>query len=135
MLYLIQHTSPKDYTRYRVRAYDLAADRLLQRPIVDRARRARRWRVYRSRDEPRRHLGVHALPEGEGDPFVHALDAFHRSAVLHRPGLAGDLPSWRYGAPHLVSKDGRLVHLRQLRVNGSARRRHYDARDEGLSLI
>src|SRR5262249_7084942 len=36
-LYLIQHTSVRDYTRYRVRAYDLRAGQLLTGAIVDRA--------------------------------------------------------------------------------------------------
>jgi len=35
LVYLIEYTSPTDPTRYRVRAYDLAANRLLSQPVVD----------------------------------------------------------------------------------------------------
>src|SRR5215218_6273050 len=36
MLYLIQYLSERDFTQYRVRAYDVAAGKLLRAPIVDR---------------------------------------------------------------------------------------------------
>ena len=34
-MYLIRYLSPRDATRYEVRAYDLRRQRLLEKPIVD----------------------------------------------------------------------------------------------------
>jgi len=81
-MYLIQYTSARDYSRYRVRAYDLHAGQLLQRVIVDRREpdeqmsgspvarvttHAGRW-VYT----------LYARPSGKS--FVHALDTVGRGA-------------------------------------------------------
>jgi hypothetical protein len=89
-LFLIQHIDANDVTRYAVRAYDLAAKRLLPGAIVDR----------REPDEAMRGLpmrratsadGVwsYTLYQGDdnGHPFVHALDTKHRAAFCI------DLPS------------------------------------------
>ena len=81
-LYLIEYTSPTDPTRYRVRAYDLATDRLLAQPVVDPR-------------EPGEKMGgspltratsldgrwAYTLYDGAGKtPFVHALDTSTRTA-------------------------------------------------------
>lgn len=82
LVYLIEYVSPTDPTRYRVRAYDLAADRLLAQPVVDPR-------------EPGEQMGgspltratspngrwAYTLYDGAGKtPFVHALDTSTRSA-------------------------------------------------------
>jgi hypothetical protein len=82
LVYLVEYISPTDPTRYRVRAYDLAADRLLAQPIVD------------SR-EPGEKMGGSPLTRATSSngrwaytlyaragktPFVHALDTSTRSA-------------------------------------------------------
>jgi hypothetical protein len=82
LVYLIEYISPTDPARYRVRAYDLAANRLLARPVVD-------------PNEPGEKMGgspltratsangrwAYTLYDGAGTtPFVHALDTSARSA-------------------------------------------------------
>lgn len=82
LVYLIEYISSSDPTRYRVRAYDLAAERLLARPVVD-------------PHEPGEKMGgspltratspdgrwAYTLYDGAGKtPFVHALDTSMRSA-------------------------------------------------------
>jgi hypothetical protein len=82
-LYLIEHVSTTDLTRYRVRAYDFATGRLLPRVIAD--RRQASWTmsgypVTRAADADGRF--VYTLYQGpDGAPFVHALDAAARTAV------------------------------------------------------
>jgi DNA-binding beta-propeller fold protein YncE len=92
LVYLIEYTSPNDPTRYRVRAYDLAANRLLAQPVVDPR-------------EPGEKMGGSPLtratsPNGRWaytlydrvgkTPFVHALDTSSRSArCIDLDALAG----------------------------------------------
>jgi hypothetical protein len=119
MLYLIEHTSLRDYTRYRVRAYDLAYDRLLRRTIVDRHAPSEQM----AGTPVTRAAGpggvwvftLYAKPNGSG--FVHALDTLHREAVcIDLPWR--DLGAWIYDARMWVTRDGRVLHLRQLGANG-----------------
>ncbi len=82
-MYLIQYTSTQNANRYRVRAYDLAAGRLLARVIVDRR-------------EPKEQMSgspvtrvtssdgawVYTLyARSSGPSFIHALDTVRREAV------------------------------------------------------
>jgi hypothetical protein len=87
-LYLIQYPS-SDISKYAVRAYDLAARRLLPQPVVD----------PREPDEAMTGFPItRVMSAGQrwaytlyfrptGAPFVHALDTVHRRAVCV------DLPS------------------------------------------
>jgi hypothetical protein len=83
-LYLIQHIGDEnDVFRYLVRAYDLRARRLLPQAIAD--KRQQGWVM---RGLPMKRLAsadgrwVYTLYRQDGGyPFVHALDAAHRSAV------------------------------------------------------
>jgi MprA protease rhombosortase-interaction domain-containing protein len=91
-LYLIQYTSAKDPSRYAVRAYDLAADRLLAAPVVDPRERGEAMRGspitrYTSRDG----RWAYTLYDGAGtEPFVHALDTVDRQArCIDLPMLEG----------------------------------------------
>jgi len=89
-IYLIEYVAAQDATRYRVRAYDLAARRLLPQPIVDK----------REPDEPmigapitrawsQDRAWAYTLYRRDGaKPFIHALDTTNRRAVCI------DLP-WR----------------------------------------
>lgn len=75
MLYLIQHVSPTDPSKYRVRAYDLGARRLLQRSVIDKTS----WEeVMTGRPFTRVTSSsgrwVYTLYTGGAHPFVHALD-------------------------------------------------------------
>jgi hypothetical protein len=83
ILYLIQHVSSSDATSYRVRAYDIAAQRLLPRVIAD--RRQAGWVMHGSpvtRTTTPDGRWVYTLYQAPGGfPFVHALDAARRTAI------------------------------------------------------
>jgi hypothetical protein len=80
-LYLVEYVSAQDFTRYRVRAYDLRAGRLLPDPIIDK----REWETTMqgspiSRAAPHRGW-VFTLYGGGDHAFIHALDTTHVQAV------------------------------------------------------
>lgn len=119
-IYLIEYTNTEDFSRYRVRAYDVDARKLLPGAIVDK----------REPNEPMTGQPITRVTARDGSwvytlysrgprkPFIHALDAVHRSAVCI------DLDAWR-GPEQLLQRlrlsltpDGsRLVLSRR---NGSA---------------
>jgi hypothetical protein len=82
LVYLIEYTSPTDPTRYRVRAYDLAADRLLAQPVVDpREPGEKMGGNPLTRATSPNGRWAYTLYDGAGKtPFVHALDTSTRSA-------------------------------------------------------
>ena len=104
-LYLIQHVSARDLTRYVLRAYDLEAGRLLGRAVADRRADETTMRGYPlTRVTTRTGRWVYTLYQNPGGhAFVHALDAVGRAAVCI------DLP-WH----------GRQERLWQLRLELSA---------------
>lgn len=115
-LYLIQYTSAQNSARYRVRAYDLRARRLLARVIVDR----------REPDEPMTGSPVTRVtsPDGkwvstlygrpQGKSFIHALDTVRREAFCL------DLPlRIQQGVRLALTRDGKHILLLQRR--GGAR--------------
>jgi hypothetical protein len=81
-LYLIQYNSPRDPTKYLVRAYDLKAGRLIAQPIIDPRERGEKMRglpVTRAASADGRW--AYTLYDGAGRmPFIHALDTTTRSA-------------------------------------------------------
>ena len=88
-LYLIQYTSARNVNRYRVRAYDLVARRLLASAIVDRREPGPMTGSPMTRatsPDGRWAYTLYSRPSGR--PFVHALDTVGRRAVCI------DLP-WR----------------------------------------
>jgi hypothetical protein len=92
LLYLIQYTSAKDPTRYAVRAYDLARDRLLAAPVVDPHERGEAMRGSPiTRSTSRDGRWAYTLYDGAGmEPFVHALDTVGRRArCIDLPMLEG----------------------------------------------
>jgi hypothetical protein len=109
MLYLVEHVSSQDLSRYRVRAYDLGAGRLLPRVVIDK----REWESVMQGSPFTRAVGsggrwVYTLYAGGEHPFVHALDTQSANAVCI------DLPkSWnRLDIANLrlrFALDGRLV--------------------------
>jgi hypothetical protein len=82
LVYLIEYTSPTDPTRYRVRAYDLAAARLLAQPVVDpREPGEKMGGNPLTRATSPNGRWAYTLYDGAGKtPFVHALDTSTRSA-------------------------------------------------------
>jgi hypothetical protein len=109
MLYLVEHVSAQNLARYRVRAYDLGARRLLPRVVIDK----REWESVMQGNPFARATGrdgrwVYTLYGGGEYPFVHALDTQRANAVCV------DLPkSWnRLDLANLrlrVTQDGTLV--------------------------
>jgi len=91
-IYLIEYLSPRDPTRYEVRAYDLASGRLLPEPIVDPSEPDERMAgmpVSRATSPDGRW--AFTLYDGSGhEPFVHALDTVEQRAIcVDLPQLAG----------------------------------------------
>jgi hypothetical protein len=82
-LYLIQHVSQENLLQYRVRAYDLAKQKLLPRVIAD--KRQRDWNMTgypigrAATDNGRWVYTFYSNPNNY--PFVHALDTVNRTAV------------------------------------------------------
>jgi hypothetical protein len=74
-IFLIHYTSSFDPTRYEVRAYDVAARKLVAKPIVDPRDAAEKMRGNPlSRVMSPGGRIAYTLYDGGGHPFVHALD-------------------------------------------------------------
>jgi hypothetical protein len=91
-LYLIQYVSPRDPTRYVVRAYDVPSGRLTREPVIDPREPGERMRgfpVTRATSVDGRW--AYTLYDGGGKhPFVHALDTVGRTAAcIDLDALAG----------------------------------------------
>lgn len=101
-LFLIEHLGGRQNPlQYRVRAYDLAAGRLLRRPIADKRLGVSVMRgVPAARATSRDRRWAYTLYQGGKHPFVHALDTVRRAAVC-------------IDLPHRAKQGSRLV------VNGS----------------
>ena len=117
-MYLVNYTHPGDPTRYSVRAYDLQANRLLPKAIVDPAERSDKMRgspITRLMSADGRW--AYTLYDGAGAaPFVHALDTQDARRALHRSRHAG-----RSGRPLVAQAP------RRCRGRGRARRRRRSA--------
>jgi hypothetical protein len=81
-LYLIQHVSAANLTRYIVRAYDLSSGRLLPHAIADRTQRGWVMQGYpASRATTVDGRWAYTLYRNDGGyPFVHALDTVRGTA-------------------------------------------------------
>jgi hypothetical protein len=96
-MFLINYTRPTDPTRYTVRAYDLVANALLPKPIVDPAEPSDKMRgapVTRLLSLDGRW--AYTLYDGAGgEPFVHALDTVTgRAHCVDLPMLLGNQAPW-----------------------------------------
>ncbi len=96
-LYLIQYLSPRDPTRYAVRAYDVRADRLIREPIVDPRDREQMHGQPISRATSPDGRWAYTLYDGAGKtPFLHALDTARGTArCIDLDPLAGNEYLWR----------------------------------------
>jgi hypothetical protein len=113
LLYLIQYVSPKDPTRYLVRAYDLRQHRLLEAPVVDPHEQSDKMRgnpLSRALSPDGRW--AYTLYEGGGQmPFIHALDTSRRIAhCIDLDALAGNRYLWRLRLH--TTEDGRELLIR-----------------------
>jgi len=107
-MYLVEYVSTQDFTRYRVRAYDLRNDRLMPDPVIDKQESETTMQGSPiSRAAPYRGW-VFTLYGGGEHTFIHALDTSHVQAVCV------DLP-WKKQPRHLFEfrlrsdGDGHLV--------------------------
>jgi hypothetical protein len=93
-LFFIEYVSPRDPTRYNVRAYDVLSGRLLAKPVVDphEGQDAMRGSPLTRTTSPDGRW-AYTLYDGAGNtPFVHALDTSKREArCIDLPMLAGRL--------------------------------------------
>ena len=97
-MFLINYTSPADPTRYTVRAYDLVANELVAKPVVDPAEKS----PDKMRGAPITRMlspdgrWAYTLYDGAGgEPFVHALDtATSRAHCIDLPMLVGNQALW-----------------------------------------
>jgi hypothetical protein len=106
-VYLTEYVAPGDFTKYRVRAYDLRSDRLLARIVSDRTSwetTMQGWPISRvDRDG-----WAFTLYATGGRPFIHALDTRHASAeCIELPWAREPKLIWNYrvrfdGDGHLV---------------------------------
>jgi len=111
-LYLIEYVSARDYSRYRVRAYDLEQGRLLAQVIAD-----RRSEETEMRGSPVTRVSTadggwaYTLYAGGHHPFVHALDTRGRQAVcIDLPWHGKQDPLWTMRLT--LSADERTIVLR-----------------------
>ena len=93
-LFFIEYVSPRDPTRYNVRAYDVLSGRLLAKPVIDphEGQDAMRGSPLTRATSPDGRW-AYTLYDGAGNtPFVHALDTSKREArCIDLPMLAGRL--------------------------------------------
>jgi hypothetical protein len=102
LMYLIEYLSPRDFTRYAVRAFDLRTGRLLAAQIVDpREPDERMGGLPITRMMSPDGRWAYTLYDGAGKaPFVHALDTVDRTAAcIDLDALAGNkrLNALRFG--------------------------------------
>jgi len=108
-LYFIEYVSAEDFNRYRVRAYDLHAGRLLARAVIDKRESETAMQgAPISRVTSQDRTWAYTLYGGPDKTFIHALDTMHARAVCI------DLP-WKTQPKRLFefrirrAGDGRLV--------------------------
>jgi len=105
-LYFVEYVSQQDFTKYRVRAYDLRAGRLLQQAVIDKRERETTMQgspISRAETEGG---WVYTLYGGAHESFIHALDTRNVTAICI------DLP-WK-------AQPKRLFEFR-LRLDGEGR--------------
>jgi hypothetical protein len=82
MLYLVEYVAKQDPVRYRVRAYDLGAQRLVPKAVIDkRSRESVMQGAPLARASTKDHRWAYTLYAGGPHPFVHALDTQEGDAV------------------------------------------------------
>jgi hypothetical protein len=106
-LYLVEYPSEQDLSSYRVRAYDLKANRLLPKIVSDK----RSWETT-MQGSPVSRLSrdgwAFTLYGGAGRPFIHALDTRHVEAVcINMPWKTS--PQRLFDYRLRADGDGRLV--------------------------
>jgi hypothetical protein len=107
-IFLIHYLSVVDPTRYEVRAYDVAARKLVAKPIVDPRDAAEKMRgnpLSRVMSPDGRF--AYTLYDGNGHPFVHALDT--AASTARCIDLAGLPPRLMWSLRLHVTGDGKVL--------------------------
>lgn len=114
LLYLIQYSGYGSAApTYRVRAYDVAARRMLARPVVDPAngeRLMRGWSVTRKTTSDGRWAYT-LYARAKGQPFVHVLDTTRRQALC--VDLPLELEQSRQMGLRLALRADRMLDVRE----------------------
>jgi hypothetical protein len=106
-MYLTEYVSPQNFTAYRVRAFDLKANRLVPKIVSDRTTwetTMQGWPVSRVN----RDGWAYTLYATGGRPFIHALDTRHVAAVCITLPWAS-APRYIYDYRVRFDRDGHLV--------------------------
>jgi hypothetical protein len=106
-MYLTEYVSPQNFAAYRVRAFDLKANRLLPKIVSDRTTwetTMQGWPVSRVN----RNGWAFTLYATGGRPFIHALDTRHVAAVCINLPWASE-PRYIYDYRVRFDRDGHLV--------------------------
>ena len=113
-IYFIQYISPRDATRYLVRAFDTRTGQLAAAPILDPNAPGEKMRGNPlSRATSANGRWAYTLYDGAGGtPFVHALDTIrHTARCIDLSGLAGRTDLWSLRL-RVDSAGGRLDAMR-----------------------
>lgn len=109
-MFLVQYIDPANPDTYAVRAYDLAAGRLLPSPVVDPRERGAEMRgkpLTRTTSADGRWAYT-LYDGGGGTPFVHALDTVARTAhCIDLPQLTGRSDLWQLK----LARTGNVLHV------------------------
>ena len=113
-IYLVQHLSKQDPTRYAVRAYDVRAKRLVKEPVIDKSEPDERMAGYaQRRTTDADGTWVYTLyTRNEDPPVIHALNTRARQAVCIDLPLAPG-PEAARGVSLTMSPDGTALRLRR----------------------
>ena len=106
-MYLTEFMSPQNFTAYRVRAFDLKANRLLPKIVSDR----RSWETTMQGwpiSRVNRDGWAYTLYATGKRPFIHALDTRHVAAVCINLPWASE-PPYIYDYRVRFDRDGHLV--------------------------
>ena len=147
-IYLINYLSPRDATKYAVRAYDVRAGRLLPNPVVDPHEADEQMRgqpISRAMSPDGRW--AYTLYDGNGKtPFVHVLDTSRATAhCIDLDALKGEKYRWGLrlsvgggGGKRLVVRNGLepelVVDTKTFAVSKPAKQSPKPAARQGSSL-
>jgi hypothetical protein len=138
-MYLIEY-SPRDFTNYAVRTYDMRASRLLSRPVVDPDEAGEPMSgVPVSRTTGPDGRWAYTLYQSADHPFVHALDTERRTAVCidldHLKAVWNATLELRGERLEVVRRSGRVLAAIDTRTHRLVRSESPDESSAGTSWL